>query len=192
VKSLAVLGPAILLVASLFQCCPSGALEEPSVQAPTRGAATPPGQPRPEETPPPPPAEPTRTPPSAPTAVPAPTDTPTPGGTATPEPTPIQMPTLPAPRVPIAYFADTCMFPSNISESVELDGTIRFEWIVAPPGSTINLFIYRASDGAYVGPIVSNGQSIGEIEIEIGAGIYQIMAVCEEAVFDITITKAGE
>lgn len=112
--------------------------------------------------------------------------------TATLGPTPIQMPTLPPAWVPIADFADTCIFPANISDSLELDGTIRFEWVVAPPGSTISLLIHRASDGAYVGSIVSNGATIGEAEIEIGAGVYQVMAICEDAGFYIAITKAEQ
>jgi hypothetical protein len=107
-------------------------------------------------------------------------------------PAPIQMPTLPPAWVPIADFADTCIFPANISDSLELDGTIRFEWVVAPPGSTISLLIHRASDGAYVGSIVSNGASIGEAEIEIGPGVYQVMAICEDAGFYIAITKAEQ
>ena len=123
-KSLAVLGMATLLLGLIFQCCPSAATQEPSIQAPTAQRVAEPTQPTSDE---PTAAPATEPPPTEPTAAPPPPE-PTP---TSPPPSPTSPPPSPTPGPQLVSFE----FSGRGNEATELYaldvGLIRCDYTYA-------------------------------------------------------------
>jgi len=174
VKSLAVLAMATLLLGSFFQCCPSAAVEEPSIQGPTEQRGAEATQPTSEE---PTVAPATQPPPTEPTAAPPPA-----------EPTPTSPPPSPTPAPePVSF--EFSGRGNEVTELYPLDvGLIRCDYTYAGEHN----FIVEVLDsrGNYAAVIANEiGSCEGSSAASIGSAGEFLLNITADGNWTITLSQ---
>ena len=180
-KSLAVLAMATLLLASFFQCCPSAAVEEPSIQAPTEQRAAEATQPTSEE---PTAAPATQPPPTEPTAAPPPPE-PTP---TSPPPSPTPLPPSPTPAPQLASFEFSGR-GNEVTELYPLDvGLIRCDYTYV--GEHNFIVEVLDSQGSYAAVIANEiGSCEGSSAASIGSAGEFLLNITADGNWSIKLSQ---